>query len=57
MTLALRITEAEEAHADAALLALSRWRDSVRHRGDHLTADLIEGAIATAQAACREKMK
>ena len=49
--LALRITEAEEAHADAALLALSRWRDSVRHRGDHLTADLIDDAIATAQAA------
>lgn len=57
MSLALRITETEEAHADAALLALSRWRDSVRYRGDHHTADLIEGAMEIVQAVCRENRK
>lgn len=52
--LALRITEAEEAFADAALLNLSRLRDSLRVRGDHLTADLFDDAIHAVEAASRE---
>lgn len=54
MTLTLRITEAEEAFADTALLNLSRLRDSLRVRGDHLTADLIDDAIHAVEAASRE---
>lgn len=52
--LALRITEAEEAFADTALLNLSRLRDSVRHRGFHHIADQIDDAIHAVEAASRE---
>ena len=55
--LALRITEAEEAHADAALLALSRLRDVLVRRDANLSACLVDDAIASVEAACREKMK
>lgn len=54
MTLALRITEAEEAFADAALLNLSRLRDLLVRRDANLSADLVSDAIASVEAACRE---
>jgi uncharacterized protein YaiI (UPF0178 family) len=52
--LALRIAEAEEAHADAALLALSRLRDLLVRRDANLAACLIDDAIHAVEAASRE---
>lgn len=57
MTLALRITEAEEAFADAALLNLSRLRDLMVRRDANLAACLVDDAIHAVETACREKMK
>lgn len=54
MTLALRITEAEEAHADAALLALSKLRDMLVRRDANLAACKIDDAIHAVEAASRE---
>lgn len=54
MTIAARLTEAEEAHADAALLALSRLRDLLVRRDANLAADLVSDAIASVEAASRE---
>lgn len=54
MTLALRITEIEEAVADDALLALSKLRDLLVRRDANLSADLVSDAIASVEAACRE---
>lgn len=54
MSIALRITEAEEAHADAALLALSKLRDQLVRRDANLAACLIDDAIASVEAASRE---
>lgn len=54
MTLAARLTEIEEAHADAALLALSKLRDMLVRRDANLSADLVSDAIASVEAACRE---
>lgn len=51
---ALRITEIEEAHADAALLALSKLRDLLVRRDANLSACLVDDAIASVEAACRE---
>lgn len=53
----LRITEVEEAHADAALLALSKLRDMLVRRDANLAACLIDDAIHAVETACREKMK
>ena len=57
MTITLRITETEEAHADAALLALSKLRDLLVRRDANLSACLIDDAIASVEAACRENSK
>lgn len=57
MTIALRITEIEEAIADDALLALSKLRDQLVRRDANLSACLIDDAIATIEAACRECVK
>lgn len=57
MTIALRITEAEEAFADAALLNLSRLRDLLVRRDANLAACLIDDAIHALETACREKVK
>lgn len=55
MTLALRITEIEEAVADDALLALSKLRDLLVRRDANLSACLVDDAIASVEAACREQ--
>lgn len=57
MTIALRLTEAEEAFADAALLNLSRLRDLMVRRDANLAACLVDDAIHAVETACREKMK
>lgn len=54
MSLALRITEIEEAIADDALLALSKLRDMLVRRDANLAACLIDDAIHAVEAACRE---
>lgn len=54
MTIALRITEAEEAHADAALLALSKLRDLLVRRGAERAVRSIDSATVDIQVACRE---
>jgi uncharacterized protein YaiI (UPF0178 family) len=57
MTIAPRLTEAEEAFADAALLNLSRLRDLMVRRDANLAACLVDDAIHAVETACREKMK
>lgn len=57
MTLALRITEIEEAVADDALLALSKLHDLLVRRDANLSACLVDDAIASVEAACRENVK
>ena len=52
--LALRITEAEEAFADTALLNLSRLRDLLVRRDANHAACLIDDAIHAVEAASRE---
>jgi hypothetical protein len=54
MTLALRLSEAEESHADAALLALSKLRDMLVRRDANLAACLVDDAIHAVEAASRE---
>lgn len=51
---ALRINEIEEAVADDALLALSKLRDLLVRRDANLSACLVDDAIASVEAACRE---
>jgi hypothetical protein len=52
--LALRITEAEEAHADAALLALSKLRDQLVRRNANFEACRVDEAIEALTKACRK---
>ena len=53
MTIAIRITEAEEAIADDALLALSKLRDMFVRRDANLAACRVDEAIEAVMIACR----
>lgn len=54
MSFPVVITAAEEVEADIALAALSKLRDQLVRRDANLSACLIDDAIATIEAACRE---
>lgn len=57
MSFPVIITAAEEVEADTALAALSKLRDHLVRRDANLSACLIDDAIATIEAACRECVK
>lgn len=57
MTVALRLTEIQEAHVDAALLSLFRLRDEFVRTDDNHAACRIDEAMELVQAACRENSK
>lgn len=55
MTLQTRLSEIEEAHVDAAFLALSKLRDSLIDRADdRATLIYVDSAIYHLRCACRE---
>lgn len=54
MTLATRLTEIEEAHADDAFLAMSKLRDQFVRRDANHEACRVDEAIETLMRACRE---
>lgn len=54
MNIAERMAEIQESHIDDALLALSRALDGFRRANNSHSANLIDDAIASTQAAFRE---
>lgn len=54
MTLATRLTEIEEAHIDAAFLALSKLRDMLVRRDANHAACRVDEAMEKLTAAIRE---
>ena len=54
MTLAARLTEIEEAHIDAAFLAMSKLRDQLVRRDANSAACRVDEAMEKLTAAIRE---
>lgn len=54
MTLAARLTEIEEAHIDAAFLAMSKLRDQFVHRDANSAACRIDAIMEELQSVVRE---